>query len=232
MKILHVIVFIICVQLFPYFTFAQSEAELVKNVKAKLDKVNDYQADGIMKIDVSFIKAPASSVKVFYKKPDKFTIKKESGISILPKGGININLSSILTWKNYAVVPAGETMLATTKVKIVKLLPEDENSDVVVTALYIDEKNLLIKKSIITTKENGTYEMEMMYGKYSAWGLPDTIVFTFNAKDYKLPKGMTFEYENGENKPKDDSTKNKKGKIEITYSRYSINKGFPDSVFQ
>ncbi|MES1197730.1 MAG: hypothetical protein ABUL41_00445, partial [Chitinophagaceae bacterium] len=68
--------------------------ELVKKVKAKLDKVNDYQASGTMKIDVSFIKAPDSYVKVFYKKPNKFTVKKEGGISILPKGGFSANLNA------------------------------------------------------------------------------------------------------------------------------------------
>jgi outer membrane lipoprotein-sorting protein len=232
MKILQAIVSLVCFQLFPHSIFAQHETELVKNIKAKLDKVNNYQADGMMKIDVSFIKAPDSRVKIFYKKPDQFAIKKESGISILPKGGVHINLSSILTDENYIVVPAGETVLGNSKVKIIKLLPNDDNSNVVVTAIYIDPQNLLIKKSIVTTKENGTYEMEMEYGKYSDWGLPDKITFAFNIKDYKLPKGMTFEYENGDNKPKDNAAKNKKGKIEIAYSGYSINKGFSDSVFQ
>jgi outer membrane lipoprotein-sorting protein len=216
---------------FPILVFAQSEAELVKKVKSKLDQVNDYQANGIMKIDVSFIKAPASPVKIFYKKPDKFTVKKEGGISILPKGGLSANLNSIFLTDNYTVVPAGETILKSNKVKIVKLLPLDENSNIVVTTLYIDEKEALIKKSVITTKESGTYEMELAYGKYSAWGLPDSVVFLFNTKDYKLPKGVTIEYESGEKKPKNGSPENTKGKVEIVYSNYVINKGIPDTMF-
>ena len=44
--------------------------------------------------------------------------------------------------------------------------------------------------------------------------------------------GVTFEYEAGE-KPvaKEDVLKNKKGKVEITYQGYEINKGFSDAVF-
>ncbi len=210
---------------------AQNAAELVKQVKLKLDKVNDYQANAVMKIDVSFIKAPNSPVKVYYKKPDKFTVKKEGGISILPKGGFSLNLGSLLATSAYTVVPAGESVFNNEKIKIVKLLPVDENSDVVVITLYVDDGNLLIKRSVISTKEKGTYEMEMGYGKYGEWGLPDSVTFIFNTKDYKLPKGVSVDYENGAAKPKDTANENKKGKIIIAYKDYIINKGIPDSVF-
>ncbi len=213
-------------------SFAQGEHELVNLVKARLDKVNDYQANGRMKIDVSFIKAPQSGVKIYYKKPDKFKVKKEGGISILPKGGVSINLNSIATTENYTVIPAGETTISGTKVKIIKLLPNDDNNEVVLTTLYIDEKNLVIRKSKVTTRESGTYEMDMTYGKYIEWGLPDKIIFSFNTKDYKLPKGVTFEYDDGEKKNKEEFIKNKKGKVEINYSQYVINKGVDDAIFR
>ncbi|MBO9684397.1 MAG: hypothetical protein J7502_17310, partial [Flavisolibacter sp.] len=78
------------------YLFAQDETELVKKVKAKLDKVSDYTAEGKMRIDVSFIDAPESKVMVYYKKPDKFKVKKNGGISILPKGGVSVNLGTLL----------------------------------------------------------------------------------------------------------------------------------------
>ena len=215
----------------PFFLFAQNETELIKKIKSKLDQVNDYQASGMLKIDVSFIKAPNSVIKVYYRKPDKFTIKKEGGISILPKGGFGANLNSIFITDKYTIVPAGETTLNNVKVKIIKLLPLEENSNVVITTLYIDEKELLVKKSVITTKENGTYQIELAYGKYSNWGLPDTVVFVFNVKEYKLPKGVTVEYESGDKKSKINPDENKKGMVEISYSNYIINKGIPDSFF-
>ncbi|MFX5718473.1 hypothetical protein ABTE23_20840, partial [Acinetobacter baumannii] len=62
--------------------------QLVQKVKAKLDAVNDYTAEGKMRTDVAFIKAPVGKVKVYYKKPNKFRIERNGGISILPKGGV------------------------------------------------------------------------------------------------------------------------------------------------
>ena len=195
-----------------------------------MDKVNDYQAEGKMKIDVSFIDAPSSKVTVYYKKPNKFKVKKSGGISILPKGGISINAGSLLMDSNYDVVLGRDAMLNGVNTKVIKLLPSGSNSDVVLTTLYIDDKNLLIRKATVTTKESGTYDMELDYGKFIEWGLPDKVVFSFNTKDYKLPKGITFEYEKG-GKKKQETIKNKKGKVEISYSSYMINKGIDDKIF-
>ncbi|HTM94029.1 MAG TPA: hypothetical protein VL095_16525 [Flavisolibacter sp.] len=213
------------------YLFAQDDTELVKKVKAKLDKVNDYTAEGKMKIDVSFIDALESKVMVYYKKPDKFKVKKNGGISILPKGGVSVNLGMLLGNENYDIVPGKDFKLNGTDTKVIKLLPQNENSDVVLTTLYIEEKNLVVRRATVTTKENGTYEIDLNYGKYLDWGLPDKVTFSFNTKDYKLPKGLTFEYEKGDNK-KAEALKNKKGKVEITYSVYTINKGIDDKVFQ
>ncbi len=209
---------------------AQTAAELVKKVKAKLDRVNDYVAAGKMKTDVVFIKAPVANIKSYYKKPNRFKIKRDGGISLLPKGGVSVNISSLLLTDDYTAIDAGQTILNKLPVRIIKLLPLNENSDVVLTTIYIDEAGLLIRKSSTTTKDNGTFDMEMQFGKYAEWGLPDKVIFTFNTKDYKLPKGITLEYDDGSKKQ--ELPKNKKGKVEISYSSYIINKGVSDEMLK
>jgi outer membrane lipoprotein-sorting protein len=212
-------------------SFAQLPAlDLVKKVKAKLDKVNDYTATGKMKTDVVFIKAPISNIKAYYKKPNKFQVKRDGGISLLPKGGVSINISSLLLTEDYTAIDAGNGTIDNTPVRIIKLLPLNENSDVVLTTMYIDEKALLIRKASTTTKDNGTYDMQMNFGKYTDWGLPDKVIFSFNTKDYKLPKGVTLEYDDGSKKA--ELPKNKKGKVEITYSSYVINKGVNEDMLK
>lgn len=212
---------------------AQDAMALVSKVKAKLDKVKDYTASGKLKTDVSFIKIPDSDVQVFFKNPDKFKIKKKDGISVLPKGGVSINIGSLLVGENFAAVPAGKGTVGGVPVSIVKMLPLAEQSDVALSTLYIDEKNLLIRKAVTTTKQNGTYEMELNYGKYASWGLPDKVTFSFSTKDFKLPKGVAMEYETGAPKKNTPATNGEqKGKVEITYASYTINKGVSDAVFK
>jgi outer membrane lipoprotein-sorting protein len=186
-----------------------------------------------MKTNVIFIKAPIASVKIYFKKPNKLRINNESGISFIPKGSVNININNIFGQSEgtYDIIDVGKE--DKTNLRIIKLLPKNEDADVVLSTLYIDEKQALIKKSKTTTKDNGTYELEMTYGKYAEYGLADKVIFSFNTKEYKLPKGVTFDYDDGTAK-KDESEKikNKKGKVEISYSAYTINKGVPDAVFQ
>ena len=209
----------------------QTPQELINKIRAKLEKVNDYTAKGKLKTNVVFIKAPIASVKVYYKKPDKMKIVNENGISFIPKGSVNINLAKFLSGSgNFEIVDAGTE--PATGLRILKLLPSDENSEIVLSTLYIDEKTELIKKAKNTTRDNGTYELEMSYGKYIDYSLPDKVIFSFNTKDYKLPKGVTFDYDDGTEKKPGEDLKNKKGKVEITYTEYLINKGVNDAVFK
>ncbi len=216
---------------FSLFAKAQTPAEILKKVQAKLDKVNDYEAKGKMLTNVIFIKAPVANVKIFYKKPNKLRINNESGISFIPKGSVNINLNNLfINTIGYDIIDMGKENK--TNLRIIKLLPKDDNGEVVLSTIYIDEIQSLIKKSKTTTRENGTYELEMSYGKYSEYGLADKVIFTFNTKEYKLPKGITFDYDDGSKKDQAaENLKNKKGKVEIRYSGYIINKGVPDAVF-
>jgi len=210
--------------------YGQDAAALLQKVRARLDQVNDYQASGLMKTNVSFLKVPEAQVTVYFKRPDKLKIRNDKGISLVPKGAVTISLNNLLKG-SYTVLDAGSDQVDGSKVKVVKLLPQDENADLVLATLYVDEARLLVLRARTTTRENGTYEVEMTYGKYTAYALPDKVIFTFNTKDYKLPKGVTFDYDDG-SKKKAEGPVNTKGKVEMVYSSYIINKGVPDSVFQ
>ncbi len=210
---------------------AQDINTLVLKAKQKIDKVNDYEASGKMKTNVTFLKVPIATVKIYFKKPNKLKVKSEKGISFIPKGAVSINMNNILGNNDYTIIDAGKEMIGNNLVRVARLLPNDDNSDVVLSTIYIDEANNLIRKAKTTTKENGTYELEMTYGRYAAYGLPDKIVFSFNTKDYKLPKGVTFDFDDGSTNNPVDKAKAKKGRAEITFSSYTINKGLPESVF-
>jgi len=214
------------------FLMAQDISLLVAAAKAKIEKVNNYEASGRMKTNVAFLKVPVANVKVYFKKPNKLKVKSEKGISFIPKGAVSINMSNILAENNYTIIDAGTEKIGSATVRVAKLLPNDDNSDVVLSTVYIDPVTNLIRKSKTTTKENGTFELEMSYGKFSDFGLPDKIIFSFNTKDYKLPKGVTFDFDDGVAPPKQQEIKNKKGRAEITFNNYIINKGVPDEIFK
>lgn len=211
---------------------AQDINAIIQKAKQKISSVRDYEAAGRMKTNVTFLKVPVATVKVYFKAPNRLKVKSEKGLSFIPKGAVSINMNNILTNGSYTVIDAGTAQIGATSVRVAKLLPEDDNSDVVLSTVYIDPATNLIRRAKTTTKENGTYELEMTYGKYANYSLPDKIIFSFNTKDYKLPKGVTFDFDDGSAATKPlDKNKNKKGKAEIIFSSYSINKGLAESVF-
>ena len=213
-------------------SFSQSAEEMAAKLKSKLLSVKDYEAKGMLKTDVAFLKLPISTVRIFYKFPDLFRIKKDGGISVLPKGGIRINMNSLITEGNCTSLSAGRIVWKGADLAVLKLIPNGESSDIVLTTLYVDDKAMLIRRAITTTKDNGTYEMEMEYGKYAKWGLPDKAIMIFNTKDYKLPKGITFEYDASiSQKSKEKKPLSKQGRIEISYASYEINKGLAADIF-
>ncbi|MEJ7737671.1 MAG: hypothetical protein WKF97_09615 [Chitinophagaceae bacterium] len=212
--------------------FSQDASVLINKVKAKIEQVNDYRASGVMKTNVPFLKVPVSEIVVYFKKPGKLKIKNQQGISLVPKGAKSISLSNLMSGRNFTAIPSGKATIKGLPVTVVKLLPTDDTEDIVLSTLYIDESKLLIVRAVTTTRENGTYELDMEYGRFGNYALPDQVHFTFNIKEYKLPKGVTFDYDDGSDKKKaNPQENNNKGKLEITYSNYVINKGVPDSAF-
>jgi hypothetical protein len=211
---------------------AQDATTLMNRIRANLEKINDYEADAKFKTEISFLKVPDAVVKIYYKKPDKIKIKNQNGISLVPRGTASISLYSLVNG-HYTTLDGGTDLIQGVPVHIIKLLPSDENADLVLATLYIDSKRMIVLKAITTTRENGTDEVELFYGKFLPLGLPDRIVFSFSTQEFKLPKGVTFDYDDGSAKNKETGPrKNQRGKIEITYLDYNINKGLSDSLFK
>ncbi|MEP7164498.1 MAG: hypothetical protein ABI741_07385 [Ferruginibacter sp.] len=228
----HIVVCLLFLFISVPVLYSQDINVLVANARAKIEKVNDYEASGRMKTNVAFLKVPVANIKLYFKKPNKLKIKSEKGISFIPKGAVSINMNNILAEKDYTIIDAGTEKIGNTIVRVAKLLPSDDNSEVVLSTVYIDPVNNLIRKAKTTTKENGTFELEMTYGKFSEFGLPDKIIFSFNTKDYKLPKGVTFDFDDGTEQKKPADIKNKKGRAEIDFKSYIINKGVSEDVFK
>jgi outer membrane lipoprotein-sorting protein len=210
---------------------AQKTDTILNKVREKLQQVKDYQAEASMQINVPFLQVPDSKVSVYFKHPDKFRIIQTKGVSIIPRGGLNMNLHSLLDPKENMAIDAGIAVADKETLNVVKLLPTKEEGDVVLSTLYIDEKNFLVKRIITATKQNGMYTIDLIYGKYISWALPDELIFSFDTKDYKLPKGMTFDYDD-DIKPDTTKTKSGKGEVKILFQKYIINKGLSDAYFQ
>lgn len=218
----HILIFISI--FFIHLTGKTQDVNTLMNlIKVKLDKINSYEALATMKTSIAYLKIPIAKVKVKFKKPNKLSIQSNSGVTFIPKGVNAISLQNIFS-NEFTAIDAGKLNTKDKSLRIIKLLPVSQNSNIVLSTLYINETDLVVEKNTTTTKEEGTYEIEMKYGKYLKYGLPDKLIFTFNAKDYKIPKGLTLDFDNSssENK-KQPQPKSSKGTAEIVFEKYTVN---------
>ena len=205
---------------------------LYQKMRTKIALVKDYTADVKMKINVTFMKVPLLAGKLYFKAPGKIKLERNGGISILPKESYNLTLNNLIPGGNAVVIDMGMNKIGNIPVRVMQIVPQEE-SDIVLTKVWVDEARLLVLRNETTTRENGTVKMELEFSKYADLALPDHVIFKLDLKEYKLPKGVTMDYDDGNDKIMRKAKKAgvNKGTIDIRYLRYDVNKGINDAIF-
>jgi len=212
---------------------ADDAARLFYALRTKVLSVKDYTADVKMKIDVNYMHIPQLRGTLYFKNPDKMRLERHGGLSILPKKNINLTLSNLIPTGQVTVIDVGYDTKGGKKVRVIKVIPEDDLSNIVLTKIFIDEANMLAMRTETTTRNDGTVLMDLEYGRYISYALPDKVTIFMDLKDYKLPKGVTMDYNDTPTPPADKQKKAKaqKGTIQINYVKYTVNTGLKDDVF-
>lgn len=210
------------------FSQTQDPYKLLDQVKTKFEKITDYEVDININVDMEFLRIPKVSAKVYFKQPDKMKMDSED-FAVLPKEGISFSPTSFLKNEYSAIYIKSDTLEGST-VDIIKILPMDDSSNVVLSSLWIDANNNVIRKVKTTTKNKGTFTARLIYGDNIKNGLPIKMIFKFNVNEPKLPEMLEMQA-GGVKKPLGKINKNLAGKIEITYTNYKINQGLSDSFF-
>lgn len=225
-----VVLVLMIAYLLPVSAQQNSAEQYFSVLKQKLDNVKDYTADVRVNIDVSFMKVPPLSGKLYFKAPDKMKLERNGGISILPKKDISLTLNTMLPDGDVTIIDAGADKLNGATTQVIKVIPNTDNSDIILTKIWIDKERKLALRTETTTRDNGTVKMDLQYGKYVNYSLPDKVTVFVDVKEYKLPKGVTMDYDTGQQAEKSDN-KPKKGKIVINYLSYKVNTGLSDAIF-
>lgn len=215
-------------------SYALDATKLYYTLRDKVLSVKDYSADVKMKIDVNFMKIPQLNGRLLFKSPDKMRLERNGGISFLPKKNINLTLSNLIPIGNVTVIDLGEEQMNGQKVRVVKVIPEDDISNIVLSKVWINETDLVAVRAETTTRNEGTVIMELKFGNYTKYALPDRMTIHMDLKDFKMPKGVTMDYDDATaapKPPKEMDGKHKKGTIQINYLHYEINKGIADERF-
>jgi len=212
------------------FPQVKNPETILEKVKSEFEKIEDYQVDVKIKVDVYFLKMPDRQAKIFYKKPDKFNIESE-GFALLPKEGFSFSPLSLLNSKYTSFYERDDTIKGIVT-SVIKVIPLEGSSDVILSTLWIDTKRNIIMEIESSRKPTGNYSIDFDYLKTSeGFYLPSSMVFSFSIDKSVMPRGFEIETDSETRKTVSDSTKTKKGTVYLDYSNYIVNKGIPDEVF-
>jgi len=212
--------------------FAQTKdaEKILDAVKKKFDAVRDYEVDVSIKLDFEFVKMPDTKAKIYFKQPDKVKIDSK-GFAMLPKQSLNFSPKQFLNGKYTAIYVKTETVDGS-KLDVVKIIPESDSAGIVLSTLWIEQAQSVIRKIETTAKRSGTVKVELTYDNKNL-GLPSQLKFNFSAEK--------SQQQNVSPENKDDQDEHNirwrdrselSGSVIVTYSNYKINKGIPDSFFE
>jgi outer membrane lipoprotein-sorting protein len=213
---------------FQFGLIAQDANDILSKVVTKLNTVNDYTVIANVKANIPMIKILPSKATIYFKQKDKFKVVSK-GIVILPKQGFT-EINGFLANKNSYLAVAGDSAkIGGVMTKLITVVPNGENSEIVLAKLWIDTKRSVIIKSQITTKTNGSVTTTYTYGDKVTFGLPSQLVFEIDVKAFKLPKSVAADINKttAEKKTKPGN----KGVITITLTDYKVNTGLSDATF-
>jgi hypothetical protein len=196
---------------------AQDAEALLKAVGQNMDKISRFEADALVKVDVEFINIKDRTMKVKFESPDKFTFESD-GLALLPKKGLQMDYLQLLKAK-YTAIAQGEEIIRNRKTRLVKVIPEAEDSDVILAQLWIDPEYNRIMKMKTFTRKSGSYVIDFDYNT-TYRPLPDLLTVSFDINNMTFPsKAMNEIMTKGLQKP--DSIP-KKATVTVKYSNYKI----------
>lgn len=206
--------------------------EIMDKVRYQYSLVKDFEAEASLKIDISYLKVPNGTGKIFYKYPDK-TAFEMKGLNMLPQKGLNSPVAQILNEKNTTPVYGGQTKYNGITVELIKMIPLEQNSDIALATLWVDEKTNTIAKIETTTKKSGTFTAEIQYLQVDKkYFVPKLVFVSFEVPEFKLPKTMTGDFDSKTENKKPSANGKTKGTVTLTYWNYKVNKGINDTVFK
>ncbi len=205
--------------------------QLIEKVKTKFEVVKDYTVDIQVDLDVTFLKTPKVIGTLYYKQPDKVRIKSE-GFALLPREGFNFSPAALLK-DDYTAIYEDEYILEGVKVAKIKIVPLGNTQNVILSTVWVDLQDHVIRRIESTTKTSGTFIIKLSYNASTLkkYPLPERMDFNFDINRMNIPKGFGGDSDDTDESKKKDKKKITNGSVTIQYSNYKVNTGLSDDMF-
>ncbi|MEN9959703.1 MAG: hypothetical protein RLZZ474_1947 [Bacteroidota bacterium] len=203
--------------LFPLAIQAQNPAQTFKRLVQKFNQVKSYEVVATIKPQIPLIRILPVKANIHFSYPSNFQVKS-AGISILPKNGFSELPLLFSKPDDFTAIASGTE----NNLEIITLLPTQNDANIILAKIWVDASALLVIKSQITSRSNGTITCEFDYNQEKTWGLPSHMKFVMDVNKFKIPKGLATDI-NRTSRPNETEGKSKKGSIDVYFSKYKVN---------
>ncbi len=197
----------------------ESADQILKGMLDRLDEIRSFEAQALVKIDVEFINIKDRKVKIRYDHPDKFTYDAE-GLALLPKSGMQMEYMGMIR-DQYTAIDIGEELIGNRNCRIIKVIPESMEAEIILAQFWIDAEKKRILKMKTFTRKSGSYLIDFQY-KDPDSPLADRMEVSFEINNLIFPtKAMSDLMTEGIQKA--DSVP-KQAKVIVEYSSLKVEK--------
>ena len=240
--------YIFFIFLFTSIKSQNTDLDIVKsNIITQFSKIEDYQVDINIKINMTGFRMPKKKIKMFFKKPDKLNIKT-NGFAIVPKTGINNNPNELFKMFNY-INEVNRTIRDNKQFYFISGIVNQDSIDMpiknfkseesnVKMSLLIDAKEWIITEVDIFLDKEKTFSIRTDYININNIMVPEKTKLIIGIKEISRIKNnfnsdLLFNSDNDLAKSSGFNLKNDefKGEISMKFSNYIINQGIDDQIF-
>ena len=240
--------YIFFIFLFTSIKSQNTDLDIVKsNITTQFSKIEDYQVDINIKINMTGFRMPKKKIKMFFKKPDKLSIKT-NGFAIIPKTGINNNPNELFKMFNY-INEVNRTIRDNKQFYFISGIVNQDSIDMpiknfkseesnVKMSLLIDAKEWIITEVDIFLDKEKTFSIRTDYININNIMVPEKTKLIIGIKEISRIKNnfnsdLLFNSDNDLAKASGFNLKNDefRGEISMKFSNYIINQGIDDQIF-
>lgn len=189
---------------------------VLDSTRLQMVQIESYSVDATFKVDIDFVNMPDKTASIHFQAPDKLDVKSE-GFLMIPKMGMR-PLAKQLNLDKYYAVYLGVELINGKPCYMVKMIPKDRKSKIVLSTLWINTEDYLVTRWEAYTKKAGNIVVDL---EYNGLVLPSEIIFSFEVSGMNIP----VKYFGNEVEIDKDEIKNSEvqhGKVYITFDNYDI----------
>lgn len=240
--------YIFYIFLFTSIKSQNTDLDIIKsNILTQFSKIEDYQVDINIKINMTGFRMPKKKIKMFFKKPDKLNIKT-NGFAIVPKTGINNNPNELFKMFNY-INEVNRTIRDNKQFYFISGIVNQDSIDMPIKnlkseesnikmSLLIDAKEWIITEVDIFLDKEKTFSIRTDYININNIMVPEETKLIIGIKEISRIKNnfnsdLLFNSDNDLAKASGFNLKNDefRGEISMKFSNYIINQGIDDQIF-